>query len=169
MFHFLVKPVTVTANSVVLFLITELTVTRLTFAVSSMSSSPPFVPYTTHHMMTSSNGNIFHVTGHLCGEFTGPRWIPHKKPVTRSFGVFFDLRRNNRLNKQSWGWWFETLLCPLWRQCNDWEVFYDVFARVGPILYATQNYGKSKHATRTSISFTLQYLILISHLKWFCT
>ena len=30
-------------------------------------------------MMTSSNGNIFRVTGHLCGEFTGPRWIPRKK------------------------------------------------------------------------------------------
>ena len=30
-------------------------------------------------MMTSSNGNIFRVTGHLCGEFTGPRWIPHTK------------------------------------------------------------------------------------------
>ena len=28
-------------------------------------------------MMTSSNGNIFRVTGHLCGEFTRPRWIPH--------------------------------------------------------------------------------------------
>ena len=27
-------------------------------------------------MMTSSNGNISRVTGHLCGEFTGPRWIP---------------------------------------------------------------------------------------------
>ena len=26
---------------------------------------------------TSSNGNIFRVTGHLCGEFTGPRWIPY--------------------------------------------------------------------------------------------
>ena len=30
-------------------------------------------------MMTSSNGNIFRVTGHLCGEFTGHRWIPHTK------------------------------------------------------------------------------------------
>ena len=27
-------------------------------------------------MKTSSNGNIFHVTGHLRGEFTGHRWIP---------------------------------------------------------------------------------------------
>ena len=30
-------------------------------------------------MMTSSNGNIFRVIGPLCGEFTGPRWIPHTK------------------------------------------------------------------------------------------
>ena len=32
-----------------------------------------------HHMMTSSNGNIFHVTGPLCGDFTGYRWIPLTK------------------------------------------------------------------------------------------
>ena len=32
-----------------------------------------------HIMMTSSNGNIFRFTGHLWGEFTGPRWIPHTK------------------------------------------------------------------------------------------
>ena len=35
--------------------------------------------YATFAMMTSSNGNIFRVTGHLCGEFTGPRrrqWPP---------------------------------------------------------------------------------------------
>ena len=31
------------------------------------------------HMMTSSNGNIFRVTGHLCGKFTGPRWISRTK------------------------------------------------------------------------------------------
>ena len=30
-------------------------------------------------MMTSLNGNIFRVTGHLCGEFTGHRWIPSTK------------------------------------------------------------------------------------------
>ena len=30
-------------------------------------------------MMTSSNGNVFRVTGHLCGEFTGPPVnSPHK-------------------------------------------------------------------------------------------
>ena len=30
-------------------------------------------------MMTSSNGNIVRVTGPLCGEFTGHRWIPRTK------------------------------------------------------------------------------------------
>ena len=30
-------------------------------------------------MMTSSNGNIFRLTGHLCGDFIGHRWIPHTK------------------------------------------------------------------------------------------
>ena len=30
-------------------------------------------------MLTSSNGNIFRVTGHLCREFTGHRWIPRPK------------------------------------------------------------------------------------------
>ena len=29
--------------------------------------------------MTSSNGNIFRVTGPLCGELTGDRWIPLTK------------------------------------------------------------------------------------------
>ena len=32
-----------------------------------------------HCMLTSSNGNIFRVTGLLCGEFTGSRWIPRTK------------------------------------------------------------------------------------------
>ena len=76
--------------------------------------------------MTSSNGNIFRVTGHLCVEFTGPRWfpqtgeVPTQRPVTRSFDVFFDLRLNKRLSKQLWCWWFETLSRPLWRHRNDY-------------------------------------------------
>ena len=52
------------------------------------------------NMMTSSNGNIFRVTGPLCGEFTGPGDFPIQRPVTRSFGVLFDLRLNKRLSKQ---------------------------------------------------------------------
>ena len=73
-------------------------------------------------MMTSSNGNIFRVAGYLCGEFTGPRWIPRTKAMTRSFDVSFDLRLNKRLRKQSCGWWFETLPRPLWRHSNGIEL-----------------------------------------------
>ena len=69
--------------------------------------------------MTSSNGNIFRVTVPLCGEFTGPGEFPAQRSVTRSFDVFFDLRLNKRLNKQPWGWWFETPSWSLWRQCNE--------------------------------------------------
>ena len=51
-------------------------------------------------MMKSSNGNIFRVTGPLCGEFTGPGEFPSQRPVTRSFDVFFDQRMYKRLSKQ---------------------------------------------------------------------
>ena len=69
-------------------------------------------------MMTTPNGNIFRVTGPLCGEFTGPGEFPSQRPVMRSFDVFFDLRLNERLSKQPWGWWFETPSWSLLRQCN---------------------------------------------------
>ena len=90
--------------------------------------------------MTSSDGHIFRVTGPLCGEFTAwwrhqmkkfsallaicagnssvPGEFPAQRPVTGSFNVFFDLRLNKQLSKQSWGWWFEMLPRPLWGHCN---------------------------------------------------
>ena len=82
---------------------------------NALSSEKTFV---FEFMMTSSNGNVFRVTGHLCGEFTGHQWIPAQRPVTRSFDVFFDLRLNKLLSKQSWGWCLETLSRPLWRHSN---------------------------------------------------
>ena len=69
-------------------------------------------------MMTSSNGNIFRVTGPLCGEFTGHWWIPLKKASDAELWYLFILCLNKRLSKQSRGWWFETLSRPLWRHCN---------------------------------------------------
>ena len=51
-----------------------------------------------------------------------PRKFPTQRPVSRSFDVFFELRLNKRLSKQSRGWWFKTLSCPLWRYCNDCSI-----------------------------------------------
>ena len=70
-------------------------------------------------MMTSSNENIFRITGPLCGEFSSPGEFPTQRPVTLSFDVFFDQRLNKRLSKQPGGWWFETPSWSLWRQCNE--------------------------------------------------
>ena len=71
------------------------------------------------NMMTSSNGNICRVTGHLCGEFTGRRWIPCTKASDAVLWCFLDLRLNKKLSKQWGDWWFETPSHPLWRHCND--------------------------------------------------
>ena len=51
--------------------------------------------------MTSSNGNIFRVTGPLCGEFTGPGEFPTQRPVTGA--LMFSLIRvciNGRVNNR---------------------------------------------------------------------
>ena len=87
-------------------------------------------------MMTSSNGNIFRVTGPLCGEFTGPGEFPTQRPVTRSFDVFFDLLLNKRLSKQPWGWWFETLSWSLWRH----RIAYDscITSQTGVLIARTK-------------------------------
>ena len=58
----------------------------------------------------------------VTGEF------PSQRPVTRSFGVLFDLHLNERMSKQSWGWWLETPLRSLWRHCygpeiSPWSIF----------------------------------------------
>ena len=52
-------------------------------------------------MMTSSNGNIFRVTGPLWGESTGHWWIPLTKVSEADLWCFLDRRLNKRLSKQS--------------------------------------------------------------------
>ena len=69
-----------------------------------------------YDMTMSSNENIFHITGHLCREFTGHRWIPRTKASNTELWCFLNL--NKRLSKQWWGWWFEMPSCPLWCHCS---------------------------------------------------
>ena len=82
--------------------------------IISATGSLPSIQY----MMTSSNGNIFRVTGWegnspVTGEF------PSQRPVTRSSDVFFDPCLNKRLSKQSRRRWFVMPSHPLWGHCND--------------------------------------------------
>ena len=74
------------------------------------------IPWWRHQMET------FSVSLALCaGNSPVPGEFPTQRPVTRSFDVYFDLRPNKRLSKQSWGWWFETLSWSLWRHCNAYD------------------------------------------------
>ena len=102
-------------------------------------------------MITSSNRNIFRVTGHLCGEFPGPRWIPHTKASDAELWCFFDLRPNKRLSQQSWGWWLETPSSPLRRHCNG----YHWWPHIGcsHILTWSARYGAS------NVSSTFVYFV----------
>ena len=83
---------------------------------SAWSYGTVFVPV---NMMTSSNENIFRVTDPLCGEFTGHRWIPLTNASDAELYVFFDLRLNKWLSKQSRRRWFETPSRSLWYHCNE--------------------------------------------------
>ena len=70
-------------------------------------------------ILTSSNGKKKSALLALCARnspVTGE--FPAQRPETRSCDVFIDLQLNKRRSKQSWGWWFETPSCSLWRHCN---------------------------------------------------
>ena len=66
------------------------------------------------HQMETSSALLALCAGNspATGEF------PTQRPVSRSFDLYFDLRPNKQLSKQSWGRWFETLSRPLWRHRN---------------------------------------------------
>ena len=103
--------------------------------------------------MMSSNENFFSMA--ICaGNSLVTSEFPTQRPVMWSFDVFFDLRLNKRLSKQSWGWWFEMPLLPLWRHSN-----------VHPL--------KSKFLTnkKCSISWELRFIIMnlqsnVQYFKW---
>ena len=71
------------------------------------------------NLMWRHQMETFSVSLAICeGNSLVPGEFPAQRPVTRSFDVFFDLRLNKRLSKQSWGWRFDTLLRPLWCHSN---------------------------------------------------
>ena len=65
--------------------------------------------------MTSSNRNIFRVTGPLWGEFTGHWWIPHTKASDAERWCFFYLRPNKRLRRHRAHYDVSIILQP-WKQ-----------------------------------------------------
>ena len=70
----------------------------------------------TQNMLTSSNGNIFRVTGFMCGEFIDLRWIPRTKASDAEPWCF--------LWSAPWinGWVNNREACDLRRQSAHYEV-----------------------------------------------
>ena len=61
----------------------------------------------------------FSVLQALCtGKSPVTGMLPSQRPVKWSFDVFFDLRLNKRLSKQSRRQWFETSSRSSWRHCD---------------------------------------------------
>ena len=86
----------------------------------------------------------------VTGEF------PTQRPVTKSFDVYFDLRLNKRLSKQSWGWWFETLSRPWWRHCND-PVCNQIFNKWN-FSFRDQLQRKQQYRQDNSSPFAVKYI-----------
>ena len=67
--------------------------------------------------------DFFLGSSQVTGEF------PSQRPVTRSFDIFFHLCLNERLSKQSWGWWSETPSRSLWCHCyGNGEIILHIWA-----------------------------------------
>ena len=110
-----------------------------------------------HHMMTSSNGNIFRVTVPLCGPF-------------------FHLRLNKRLSKQSWDWWLETPPRSLWHHCNDIDGWWWFEMALRPLDVILMWQGIPNHAnwdsglvTKTEDYNTADWLIYQNHVPFLRT
>ena len=104
-----------------------------------------------------------------------PRYWPfvrgiHRSPVNsphkgqwRGALMYFYLRLKKRLSKQSWGWWFETPSCSLWRHCNVSPYHFDLppCDRCYMVLTCLTRMHMYRDCTFICISVTLQAPVLI--------
>ena len=98
-------------------------------------------------MMTLSNGNLFRVAGHLCGEFTGQRWISRTKASDAELLAFLWSALEPAVQTRWRPRWFETSSFSLWRHCNNRVVVCDDCANLEsarliprPMLSSTSSY-----------------------------
>ena len=96
--------------------------------------------------------------------------IPTQRPVTRSFDVFFDLRLNKRLSKQSLCWWFVTRSRSLWRQCIGILRFLGDHFRIAYTYYrpfpSLEN-DKMSRKLKVTLQFNLSSLSLCYTTEWY--
>ena len=89
-----------------------------------------------------------------------PGEFPTQRRVTRSFDVYFDLRPNKRLSKQSWGWWFEMLSSPLWRHRNEKDRWYNNTITKPRIYLTSGTYSQGLIQNQSAIILVCGFLSL---------
>ena len=79
-------------------------------------------------MMTSWNGNIFCVTGHLCGECTGHQWIPCTKVSDGELWCFLwsapvmkSGHADGRTDRRSWSRQYLSIKCKDSKYCHKYK------------------------------------------------
>ena len=115
-------------------------------------------PLDSDNMMTSQM-ETFSASLALCAGNS-----PHKGPVTPSFDVFFDLRLNEWLSKQSWGWWFYTPSCPLWRHCIEGNVAFGEHIEAWSNTLCRRDFQSSSLNQNTSETWLHQSSFLLGRL-----
>ena len=94
------------------------------------------------------------------GNHWSPVHFPHK---ASDADVFFDLRMNKRLFKQSRLHWFETPSCSLWRYCNE-----EIYHRCTTLLPEKYS-GWNTHAETelpTYIRYSKAYLMILTYWRF---
>ena len=74
---------------------------------------------------------------HVSERDPGGDGFTSQRPVTQSFDVFFDLRLNKRLTKQSRRRWLETPSRSLWRHCDEFGVFNSAMGTFSRITFSS--------------------------------
>ena len=98
-------------------------------------------------IMTSSNGNIFRVTGLLCGEFTGHRWIRRPKAIDADLWSFL---------------WFAPWI-------NGWvnnRAHYDVTVTYSPEVAPEITIYPKKYSRFRCALLCCGYVIVHNEFKW---
>ena len=112
-------------------------------------------------MMTSSNGNIFCVTGPFCGEYTGHRWIPLKGQRLGALMFSLICALNKRLSKQRWCWWrnrahYDVIIM-------SWDILHIMYTRAARIWIYPLHVVKVSNNEQTCYICGINYAMLTRH------
>ena len=112
-------------------------------------------------MMTSSNENIFCVTGLLCGEFTGHRWIPCTKASDAELWCFLWSAPKLTVEQTLETLVFGTPSSSLWRHCND---------QIQLSQYITYNHNMitwpKKCCDNSRLNYSKSRICQVSYARW---